>query len=97
MLDGLIDGTPPLRDRAAVRRWVEACTGPYEALRDGEDRYPLDPYGATDPAEFFAVATEAFFDAPIALADEEPALYAVMLDYFGQDPAERARRAVPNP
>jgi Mlc titration factor MtfA (ptsG expression regulator) len=95
MLDGLVDGTPPLPDRAAVRRWVEVCTEPYEALRAGDDRYPLDPYGATDPAEFFAVATEAFFDAPVALAAEEPALYAALRDYFAQDPAERARRAGP--
>jgi Mlc titration factor MtfA (ptsG expression regulator) len=95
MLDGLTDGTPPLPDRAAVRRWVAACTEPYEALREGEDRAPLDPYGATDPAEFFAVATEAFFDAPVELADTEPDLYAVLRDYFAQDPAERARRASP--
>lgn len=49
-------------------------------------RLPLDPYAATDPGEFFAVATEAFFtDAP-GLAQAYPELYALFRDYFGQDP-----------
>ena len=49
-------------------------------------RLPLDPYAATDPGEFFAVATEAFFtDAPTLVA-AYPALYALFRDYFRQDP-----------
>ncbi|MFG5410195.1 zinc-dependent peptidase [Piscinibacter sakaiensis] len=46
----------------------------------------IDAYGATDPAEFFAVVTEAFFERPAALADEQPALYAVLSGYHGLDP-----------
>ncbi len=89
MLDDITDGTPPLpadqRDR-----WVEVCTEAYAALRDGEPRPPLDLYGGTNPAEFFAVATECFFDAPVALKAHEAALYEVLRDFYDQDPAERA-------
>ena len=92
MLDTLIDGTPPLENRAAVDRWVEVCTEPFEALRAGIDRPPLQPYGATNPAEFFAVATEAFFDVPVVLEQHERDLYDVLRDYYNQDPAARARR-----
>ena len=93
MEDGIVDGTPPLGSQDALRRWVDVCTEVFEALREGVDRRPLRGYGATNPAEFFAVATEAFFDVPIALEHHEPALYEVLGDYFGQDPAARARRA----
>jgi Mlc titration factor MtfA (ptsG expression regulator) len=92
MLDDLIDGTPPLASRADLDLWVEVCTDAYEALRAGIDRPPLDPYGATSPAEFFAVTTEAFFDVPTELEHHEPKLYEVMRDFYLQDPAARARR-----
>jgi MtfA peptidase len=92
MLDDIIDGTPPLATRADLARWVEVCTDAYEALRAGVDRPPLDPYGATNPAEFFAVATEAFFDVPAELEQYEPTLYEVMRTFYRQDPAARARR-----
>lgn len=91
MLDGLVDGTPPL-PAAERARWVAAFTPVYEALVAGEDRYPLDPYGAEDPGECFAVAVEAFFGRPVELREHEPELYAVLRDCFGQDPAERQRR-----
>jgi len=87
MLDDLIDGTPPLETTEQVERWVRVCTEAYEALREGVPRPPLDPYGGTNPAEFFAVATEAFFDAPVALAARERALFEVLADFYGQDPA----------
>jgi Mlc titration factor MtfA (ptsG expression regulator) len=92
MLDDILDGTPPLERRADLARWVEVCTDAYEALRAGIERPPLQPYGATNPAEFFAVATEAFFDVPIALEHHEPMLYEVLRDFYKQDPAERTRR-----
>jgi Mlc titration factor MtfA (ptsG expression regulator) len=91
MLDDLLDGTPPLERRGDYDRWVEVCTEAFEALRAGVDRAPLQPYGATNPSEFFAVATEAFFDVPVALEQHEPNLYEVMRDFYKQDPAERLR------
>lgn len=51
---------------------------------------PMDPYAATDPAEFFAVSGEVFFTDPATLAMHFPALYAQYRRYFGQDPATRA-------
>ncbi len=92
MRDDIVDGTPRLDSRDDMTRWVEVCTEVYDAMRMGVDRPPLRPYGATNTAEFFAVATEAFFDVPIELERHEPDLYSVLRGYYGQDPAERARR-----
>jgi len=50
------------------------------------ERLPLDPYAATDPGEFFAVASEHFFTAPQPLRRAYPALYGLFRDYFRQDP-----------
>src|ERR1700687_3175973 len=92
MLDHIVDGTPRLERGGDVDRWVEVCTEAYEALCAGIERPPLQPYGATNPGEFFAVATEAFFDVPVALEYHEPRLYEVMRDFYKQDPATRIRR-----
>jgi hypothetical protein len=75
-----------------VARWVAVCTAAFTALRDGIPRPPLDPYGGVSPAEFFAVATETFFDAPLELEAREPDVFTVLRDFYRQDPAERARR-----
>ena len=67
----------------------------YEHLREdvrGHRRNVLDGYGATNPAEFFAVATETFFEQPDALQRHEPELYAVMQGYYRQNPADRLGR-----
>lgn len=93
MVDHLLDGTPLMRRRRDVERWVAVCAEVYDALRSGAERPPLREYAATNTAEFFAVATEAFFDAPIALERYEPALYDVLRGFYEQDPASRARRA----
>lgn len=92
MLDGMVDGTPPLPDAAARRRWVEVCTAEYRALRAGEGPAPLRGYAAVNPGEFFAVATEVFFDRPVDLAATTPDLYDVLRAFYRQDPATRAAR-----
>ena len=91
MLDGLVDGTPPI-GAAARRPWVAVCTEVFTDLRRGNPRPPLRDYGATDPGEFFAVATEAFFDSAVELAGNEPRLYAALADFYRQDPARRVGR-----
>ncbi len=93
MLDGIIDGTPPISDPDAHRRWVEVCSREYEELRDGAPTpgAVLRTYAGSDPGEFFAVAAEVFFDRPTVLAEAKPELYAVLRDYFRQDPAARRR------
>lgn len=53
------------------------------------DRLPLDPYAATDEAEFFAVSSEAFFVSPAPLARELPEWYGLLARYYRQDPAAR--------
>jgi Mlc titration factor MtfA (ptsG expression regulator) len=92
MLDGLIDGTPPVPGREAYRRWVEVCTAEYQQLRSRGDDPLLRDYAAQDPGEFFAVGAEVFFDQPELMRDLKPSLYGVFVDYFRQDPAARRRR-----
>jgi hypothetical protein len=90
MLDDMTDGTPPL-PKNQLPRWVEVCTEAYESLQAGVPRPPLDDYGATNVAEFFAVATESFFDAPVSLNEHESDLYEVLSDFYQQNPADRFR------
>ena len=92
MLDGRADGTPPLHGRDEIRRWAEVCSREYLALRDRAARGKpglLDTYAATNEAEFFAVATEEFFDRPVALRTRHPELYEVLQLFYRQDPAAR--------
>jgi Mlc titration factor MtfA (ptsG expression regulator) len=92
MLDGITDGTPPFGDDEAARaRWVEVCTTAYDAVR-AEGSSVLRAYAGTNPAEFFAVATEVFFNRPLELRDHEPALYRELRAFYRQDPAARAER-----
>ncbi len=95
MLDGVIDGTPPLRDRDQYRRWQKVMTAEYQRLIEAsaEGRATLlDKYGTVNEGEFFAVATECFFDKPVALARRHPPLYDLLREYYGQDPAARCAR-----
>lgn len=96
MLDGTADGTPPLRDSAELADWVEVCSREFLRLRnlaDNGHKTFLDAYGAKNEAEFFAVATEEFFDRPLALQGHSPDLYRVLGDYYRQDPAGRLNRS----
>ena len=88
MLDGSIDGTPLLpRDLRAD--WIATCTEVYDDLVAGVPRPPMRWYGATNPGEFFAVATEVFFEQSRELAAYEPRLYDVLARFYRQDPASR--------
>ena len=92
MLDGIVDGTPPLPpDRRD--RWVAVCSAEYRALRDGADDPLLRDYAATDVGEFFATAAEVFFDRPIAAGRGQAGRCTrCFADYFAADPAARQRR-----
>jgi Mlc titration factor MtfA (ptsG expression regulator) len=62
----------------------------FEALRAAEEADEptvLDTYGVENPSEFFAVATEAFFERPRALEAKHPELYAALRRFFRQDPS----------
>ena len=52
----------------------------------------MDAYGATSEAEFFAVATEQFFDQPRLMIKHAPELYRVLQQYYRQDPSQRESR-----
>jgi MtfA peptidase len=96
MLDRSVNGTPPLADPKERRRWHDVMTAEYEQLiADAQEGHAtlLDTYGATNETEFFAVASECFFDCPVELRAEHTALYELLRDYYGQDPAERMQRA----
>ena len=87
---GIADGVPILPTRACSGRWMRVFRGEYRRLREKlEDggQSVLDEYGATGPAEFFAVVTESFFEIPLRLQGEYPELYDELRQYFRQDPA----------
>jgi len=89
--DGVVDGHPDVRseDRAI---WADAVGSAYQRRRRGKRRRQLiDKYGATSPVEFFAEATEVFFERPIEMAEQDPPLYEAMMSYFGQDTAADLR------
>jgi Mlc titration factor MtfA (ptsG expression regulator) len=95
LLDGYADGMPPLANRVRQAHWAEVLDGQLDALRSGAPDPVLRPYAATDAAELFAVATEAFFCVPVALATEKPELYGLLLDFYRQDPAATSAEALP--
>ena len=92
MRDGAADGAPYLRDGAQIKTWSRVMSAEYRRLvEDTQAGEPtlLDAYGATNAAEFFAVATECFFELPRRMRSEHPELYAVLSGYYKQDPAAR--------
>ena len=88
--DFMGDGVPALGSRLEKLSWAEVMKVEFAALRAADATgisTLLDTYGATNPAEFFAVATEAFFERPQALQQQHPRLYGEMRRFFRQDPA----------
>ncbi|MDQ2779219.1 MAG: zinc-dependent peptidase, partial [Pseudomonadota bacterium] len=86
---GRANGAPWLGRRERYARWSAVLGAEYAALRvrlaRGEDGL-IDAYGATEPAEFYAVVTEHFFEQPAALAAAHPALYTELARYYRVDP-----------
>ncbi|MGZ6962283.1 MAG: zinc-dependent peptidase, partial [Ilumatobacteraceae bacterium] len=76
-------------DRRMLDRWIAVCAAELELMRTGEADPFLDEYAATDPGEFFAVATEAFFDRPVEFRAAKPARYEVLVGFYRQDTAAR--------
>lgn len=82
------DGIPPMSSKLQAQQWLKTCEASYDRLVQAcQNGYrPLiDCYGATNRAEFFAVASEAFFQAPRHLAHADFELFEVLRDYYGQD------------
>jgi len=87
---GAANGAPHQGSPAQAERWARVMAPAFAQLRSlAAAGLPsvLSDYGATDEAEFFAVATEVFFEQPQALAAEYPALYAEFVRYYAIDPS----------
>ncbi len=94
MRGGEADGVPPLPADMGRKAWRAALASAYEgfcnALERGRDVW-LDPYAAEHPSEFFAVLTEAFFEAPNETRRRYPEMYDQLRRFYRQDPATRLR------
>jgi Mlc titration factor MtfA (ptsG expression regulator) len=87
--DGTIDGLPGVGlDRKSIGPWIELVRRKMEEMRAG--RSDINPYGLTNEAEFFAVASEYFFERPGVMRRKHPELYAMLSRVFRQNLHERA-------
>ena len=88
--DGNMDGIPIVESASAYRAWAGLVSSQFAehlARVERGELTTLDPYGAENRAEFFAVATEAFFEKPVSLRERRPDLYALLVGFFKLDPA----------
>lgn len=93
-LNGDVDGVPPLANRHEYHRWFDVAAPEFRShvlrSRRGQPTL-LDEYGATNEAEFFAVATEVFFQLPVEFSREHTELYEILTALYRQDPASRLK------
>lgn len=91
-LSGASDGCPPLHREMSGTDWQVVFADAYERLQRAvsvaADSF-LDPYAASNPAEFLAVCSELFFCDPKGLRAVEPAVYEQLRLFYRQDPAQR--------
>ncbi len=88
--DGGMNGTPELGARARYTAWAHVLGDEFEELSrrlHAGRSSDIDAYGATNPAEFFAVLTEMFFEKPRALKKKHAELYRELSEFYRQDPA----------
>ena len=83
--DGAADGVPYLESRSDYVAWARAFRPEYERLRKSPQKSILDSYGGEHPAEFFAVATETYFEKPQQLRKRHPELYTELNRFFRLD------------
>ncbi|MBK8507460.1 MAG: zinc-dependent peptidase [Candidatus Competibacteraceae bacterium] len=100
MLNGEVNGLPPLHRNMAVADWSRAFNTAYRRLCREVDRgqpTALDPYAAESPGEFFALISEAFFETPRLVIEHYPEVYRQLQDFYRQDPLARSpdRQAPP--
>lgn len=89
--DGSVDGVPLLTQRSHYVSWARTMSIEFETLQKKSRRgnkSVLDHYGASEPAEFFAVLTETFFEKPSQLNAKHPELYEEVRKYYGLNPIE---------
>jgi Mlc titration factor MtfA (ptsG expression regulator) len=95
MLNGGANGFPPLHADMSRASWSGAFGGAYEDFckRVEREELAIDDYAAESPAEFFAVMSEAFFEAPFEVRKLYPDVYEQLRLFYRQDPAARVERA----
>jgi Mlc titration factor MtfA (ptsG expression regulator) len=89
MLNGDANGFPPLHRRMDRRAWTHVFSGAWNRLRDDHRNglpLPIDPYGLESEAEFFAVVSEQFFEAPATLREHLPEVYRQLELFYRQHP-----------
>jgi Mlc titration factor MtfA (ptsG expression regulator) len=89
--DGSADGAPILERKASYVAWARVLSKEYEALQKKKKKRRkavMSKYGATNPAEFFAVATETFFEKSKQMKKRHPELYDELKNYYKLDPVE---------
>jgi MtfA peptidase len=89
--NGETDGVPMLEDQSQAQGWLAAYEKELRRQRKGKGSTVIDEYGLSDPAEFFAVAGEAFFEQPRVMLRELPELYERLKMYYQLDPAAWGR------
>lgn len=95
MQNGDVDGLPRLPSGMSRATWAKVFTDAYQRFCeqvDTGDETLLDPYGAESPGEFFAVASETFFETPCLLEQELPRVYEQLSRFYGLDLAAGERR-----
>lgn len=88
---GAMNGTPELPSHAHYARWARTFTREFEALQRKVQNHQvtdIDPYGGTNPPEFFAVLSEEFFERPEVLQQMHPELYTELAEYYRMDPVD---------
>ncbi len=96
---GAAEGAPLLSSRSGYTAWARVLGGEYELLLNDimhHRKTLLDRYGAENPAEFFAVATEFFFEKPVQLKKLHPELYDQLKLFYNQDPDQDPASKPPN-
>lgn len=89
-LDGEMGGSIQLPTRASIERWDEVLATEFARLQvalDHGQRTFLDPYAATHPAEFFAVASEYFFERPAGMLEHHPDVFELLSEFYNFNPA----------
>ncbi|BAY18003.1 hypothetical protein NIES2109_06020 [Nostoc sp. HK-01] len=87
--DGKAEGVPILPNKSDYLVWAQVMTAEYQQLCNDVQqniKTVIDSYGATNPAEFFAVATETFFEKPQQLLKKHSALYELLNRYYQVNP-----------
>ncbi|WP_413201079.1 M90 family metallopeptidase [Nostoc piscinale] len=89
--DGKAEGVPILPNKSDYLVWSQVMTAEYQQLCNDmqqDIKTVIDSYGATNPAEFFAVATETFFEKPQQLLEKHSQLYELLQRYYQINPME---------